>query len=37
VDESADGVEEVTITLHTVAGGNYGSGPSNDAEFNGGR
>ena len=37
VAESANGVEEVTITLHTVVNGNYGSSPSNEAEFSGGK
>ncbi len=37
VVESGDSYERVEITLHVVAGGNYGSQPSNEAEFNNGR
>ena len=37
VYEGPDGVDQISITLHTVVGGNYGSSPSSGAEFNGGR
>ena len=37
VYEGPDGVDQISITLHKVVGGNYGTGPSSDAEFNGGR
>ncbi len=33
VRETATGYEKVTITLHTVAGGNYDSRPSSPSEF----
>ncbi len=33
VEEDAGGYSEITITLHKVAGGNYGSRPSNKEEF----
>lgn len=33
VEEDASGYSEITITLHTVAGGNYDSRPSNKEEF----
>lgn len=33
VHETATGYEAITITLHTVAGGNYDSRPSSPAEF----
>jgi hypothetical protein len=35
--EGPDGVDQISITLHKVAGGNYGSAPSSEAEFNGGK
>ena len=34
VQESTDAVEQVTITLHVVVNGNYGTSPSSEAEFN---
>ena len=37
VYEGADGVDQISITLHKVIGGNYGTAPSNEAEFNGGK
>src|ERR1700722_10254677 len=37
VYEGADGVDQISITLHKVVGGNYGTAPSNEAEFNGGK
>ncbi|NOT59253.1 MAG: hypothetical protein HOP19_03400 [Acidobacteria bacterium] len=33
VRESATGYEKITITLHTVSGGNYDSTPSSPSEF----
>jgi hypothetical protein len=35
VSEDSGSWEEVTITLHTVRNGNYGSRPSTEVEFNG--
>ena len=37
VYEGADGVDQISITLHKVVGGNYGTAPSNEAEFDGGK
>lgn len=37
VYDGADGVDQISITLHKVVGGNYGTAPSNEAEFNGGK
>ena len=37
VYEGPDGADQISITLHKVVGGNYGTGPSSEAEFNGGR
>jgi len=37
VYEGADGVDQISITLHKVVGGNYGTAPSSEAEFNGGK
>jgi hypothetical protein len=37
VYEGPDGVDQITITLHKVVGGNYGTSPSSETEFNGGR
>ena len=34
VSETDTGYEEITITLHTVAGGNYDARPSSPGEFN---
>lgn len=36
VYEGPDGVDQISITLHKVVGGNYGTSPSSEAEFNGG-
>jgi hypothetical protein len=35
VYEGPDAVDQISITLHKVVGGNYGTAPSNEAEFNG--
>jgi hypothetical protein len=35
VDESGNRYSEISITLYTVANGNYGSRPANKAEFDG--
>jgi len=35
VYQGADGVDQISITLHKVVGGNYGTAPSNEAEFDG--
>lgn len=32
--EGPDGVDQISITLHKVVGGNYGTSPSSEAEFN---
>ena len=37
VYEGADGVDRISITLHKVVGGNYGTASSNETEFNGGK
>ena len=34
VYEGSDGVDPISITLHRVIGGNYGTAPSSEAEFN---
>lgn len=37
VYEGADGVDQISITLHKVVGGNYGTAPSNETEFDRGK